>query len=305
MCVVGALLLAGCGGGSSSKHDAAPAAPPSARPAATDRPFRCPGPKTAAPPDYGADSLPNGAQAALVCVRDGGRSWTRPSDTLTTRVDALVRSVNRRPLRDQSLGCAGGGGIEFALIPRYAHGTRTVTGGRDPCVPLTVGTAQHDDARGILFGYLRALEGQRAQAGPPRDVARRSPSCHAPTFSAGDLLARPDRIVTAVVCTAGVKPRQVAALDRRRLAQLRRDFATVRARPSSASRFESKIQPPRLRAVSIGRDAWGDTFHVELADGHYRLLPAAHGTYVFARMLPATARMLGRLLGSSTPPLRP
>jgi hypothetical protein len=293
--VAAMVVLTGCGDATSVPAAEGPATP---GPAIVDAPFRCPPVQQGDTAIHGSDTLPRGADAALICMSDRGASWTRPPDVLTHGVNHLVDLVNSqkiaRPTEDPCLGPAG---LGYVIVLRYPGGTRTVSGGSDPgCSHLHVGATERVGTALVLFAYLRALVDQRL--GSPVPAARTEPplSCDQP-FTVGELLAVPQRVTSAIVCQGSEAHwRLVARLDDRQTALLRDDLASSSARRTTSRHFEDKGLVSPHAGVVIARDAWGDVFRVDVSDGRYRMLPLAHDAYRFVRMLPATAALLDRIL---------
>jgi hypothetical protein len=100
-----------------------------------------------------------------------------------------------------------------------------------------------------------------------------------------------------VLC--GTDGKQQIRLTSPQLDALRHDFATAAMRRTHIdSAATCHALPPRSAAVIVGLDDWGDPFTVLTTCDTYRILRPAHDRYLFARMLPSTARLLGRLLAS-------
>src|SRR5580765_2744596 len=123
-----ALLLTGCGSGSSSGDAATRNGDSIAGNTVDATPFACPDPRAVpSPPPIGTDTLPTGATAARICATSTTPRWRAPSDDLRTGLAHLVRVVNAQPLlgADPGTGCAQGGRLAWALVLRYPDGTRT------------------------------------------------------------------------------------------------------------------------------------------------------------------------------------
>jgi hypothetical protein len=309
MIVVGAfaLLLAGCGGGGSSV-DADPStsgAPTGAAVTALDStPFACPDPQDQTPMT-GADTLPRGAKAALICYRDNHDLWFAPAGSLTEGVGRLVRMVNAQDIHPnaQNENCNADLGPAYSIVFRYADGTRTITGENDGCHPVMVGSTERGGARRLLAAFLNALARQRMHV-PPPDVSRRPPACPTDRIEPSGPLADPAHVVAASLCThlGGPWGEQRAGLPftPAQVAVLRRDLATAKSRifrPTVGGHHCRSLVlrgPVRISAL----DQWGDQFVVDLACDTYTFVPLTEDGFVTVHLLPATARMLGHLLAS-------
>jgi hypothetical protein len=304
-----ALLLTGCGSGSSSEGPAGVGGALGERIQAgtsgVDRaPYACPDPLNVTLPPPGADTLPMGATAARICVTSGRPGWRAPPDDLRTGLAHLVRVVNAQPLHgaDPGTGCAQFGSSAWALVLRYPDGTRTVTGDNAGCWDLRVGATQREGVRHVYEAYLRALARQRSRSDPP-DVIRRAPRCpqHAVPVSEQlqDPVADPTDTHGAVLCVLTAHHGRTIAMPRSAQVALHHDFAAAAGRPTD-------VEPPRdcrslapaAEVMVRGTDAWGSRFSVLFDCDVYRLLPPAAHLYEFVRLLPATERMLRHLLAS-------
>lgn len=301
--VVGAfavLLLAGCGSGGSS--DGAGHTPGGTAVTAVDHtPFACPDPDDRTPVG-GADTLPTGATAALMCFRDNHVPWVPPRGVLRQGLDSVVRVVNAQRVHVASTaeGCSGVGAPAWSMVLRYADGTRTISGDNGGCWSLAVGSTQRFGSKRVFHAYLGALLRQRSGTTPPQSD-RPPPTCpDRAEYSQGySPIARVGRVTAAVVCRLGRGPHRTIRLTPAQLATLRHDFATAATRrtrlrgPSDCHALE-----PRVSGAVVGVDRWGDPFTVLTTCDTYRAVQPARDRFLFARMLPATARLLGRLLAS-------
>ena len=148
----------------------------------------------------------------------------------------------------------------------------------------------------VLFAYLRALVDQRLSTKVPAAPTGAPLSCDQP-FTVGGLIAVPRLTTSAIVCQGSDAHRRlVSRLDDQQTTVLRYDLATSSARRTTWRGFEDKGVVSPHTGVVVARDAWGDVFRVDVSDGRYRMLPPAHETYRYVRMLPATADMLDRIL---------
>lgn len=294
--VAAMLVLAGCGEATSVPASRGPAGP---GPAIVDAPFRCPVADQGVTADHGSDRLPRGATAGLICVSDRGGSWTRPPDVLMHGTDRLVDLIDRQEIaRSNEDPCLGPAELGYVIVLRYPGGTRSVSGGGDPgCSRLVVGSSERLGTRVVLFAYLRALVAQRLGSSvPPVHTGRLS--CEQP-FTVGELLAVPQQVRSAIVCQGSEAHwRLLTRLDDAQTRALRDDLATSSARRTTARHFETQGVASPHTGVIVARDAWGDVFRVDVSDGRYRMLPAAHEMYRFVRMLPTTSAMLDRILDS-------
>jgi hypothetical protein len=298
-----AMLVVGCGGGGTSSG-AGPGAGSAQTGTATTvddtTPFACPDPQDDGPMT-GADTLPMGATAALLCFHDNRFAWVPPHGRLRTGLDDLVRVVNAQPVHDPKAdeGCGGVGAPAWRMVLRYDGGTRTIGGDNGGCWDLLVGSTQRTGAQVVWHTYLAALLRQRRAQGSP-GARQPRPACpdHVRTDDAFSPLADAAHLTDAVLCrTADMRVRHRIRLSPTQLRTLRHDFATAATRRTHLDGAAScHTLPPRSSAAIVGVDGWGDPFTVLTQCDTYRLLQPAHSRYVFARMLPATARMLGRLL---------
>jgi hypothetical protein len=299
-----ALLLAGCGGSDSS--GAGPGAGSAQTGTATTvddgTPFACPDPQDDAPMS-GADTLPTGATAALLCFHDNRFAWVPPHGRLRTGLDDLIRVVNAQPVHDPDPdeGCGGIGAPAWRMVLRYDGGTRTIGGDNGGCWDLLVGSTERTGAKVVWHTYLAALLRQRREQGvgdhqfiPPA----RCPS-RLRTDAASSPLADAARLRTAVVCAIDGRQVHQIRLSAQQIRALRHDFATAATRRTHLDGASScHGLPPRVATVILGVDGWDDPFTVLTTCDTYQEHQPAHNRYLFARMLPSTARMLGRLLTS-------
>jgi hypothetical protein len=265
----------------------------------TQAPFGCPPPAAPDVVDRAGDTLPTGARAAVLCYRDGHDAWYPPSGTLTSDVDSVVRAANAQRVHDPSSGdgCGGVGAEAWAMVVRYAHGTRTITGDNGGCWDLHVGTTQRFGSRKVFDVYLHALERQRAHGTATH--AATTLGCPTTRVPPSSPLASPSTMVKGVICThLGPQPQPVA-LNRSQVTVLRHDFATESGRrinDTVAARCDSSVLHTPF--VISGVDRWGDRFVVSVSCGHYSLTePMDRHVYV-VRPLPSTVRTLTPLVGT-------
>jgi hypothetical protein len=296
--VAAALTLAGCGDDSSSSPGS-----PAGGPAIADRPFRCPDPK-ADPEDVvdrGADTLPTGARAALLCWHDNRVQWAPPHGRLTSDLDAVVGVVNQQESFTPSpdIGCGGVGAPAWSMVFRYADGTRTITGDNGGCWDLLVGSTERYGSKKVYAAYLGALVRQRAQEHP---VAFRAvpPRCPARVrFDAFDPIADASTARTGVVCVLdGNLTTRRLVLARAELATLRHEIATAARRHTDVDATSACPRNPSSALQIRGIDAWREPFRVDIACGAYRYLRPGTGRYSFATLLPRTEQMLNQLTRS-------
>jgi hypothetical protein len=131
----------------------------------------------------GADTLPTGATAALLCFHDNRYAWVPPHGRLAVGLDDLVRVVNAQRAHDPNSedSCAGVGAPGWTVVLRYADGTRSIQGDNGGCWDLAVGSTERFGATSVWHADLAALLRQREQQGTPdtapdprRDASRRS-----------------------------------------------------------------------------------------------------------------------------------
>lgn len=297
--VVGAfaLLVAGCGGGAptsaahgNSAHDVV---------AVDDgAPFTCPDPESQ-DPLTGADTLPAGATAALICYRDNHELWFPPAGALTHGVGRLVRLVNAQRIVPPSASgaCNADLGPAYSIVLRYAGGTRTIQGENDGCRTVSVGSVQRAGTQRVYDAYLAALARQRAHSEPP-DVHLRPPACPTDRLQPFSPLADPALTAAASVCRHldhhWNGHRRGRPLTASQVRVLRRDLATARPRTFQPTARDHLCRSPILRGplrVSA-LDGWGDELVVDLACDTYRFTPRTGHTVVTVHLLPRTARML-------------
>ena len=292
--LVGAILvLVGCGDGSD------PSTPtPTAR-AVVDAPFRCPNPHSEPNTvvDHGADTLPSGARAALLCRHDSNLAWAPPRGVLTMGLRRVIETVNTQLVHDPSsdLACGGVGAPAWSMVFRYADGTRTITGDNGGCWDLLVGSTEREGSKAVFEAYLGAMVHQRAQEHPPAfpGVAPRCPV--RPRLDVfGPVAAAATAQVGAVCIGRGRATRRVPLTDAQ-LTILRHDFSTASGRQVDANAMTRCPTHGQPTLVVRGLDAWREPFEVYVACGVYRILRPAAATYSFARLLPRTARMLAAL----------
>jgi hypothetical protein len=297
-----ALLLAGCGGGgASSGAGPGPGSAQTGTAATVDEgtSFACPDPQDDAPMS-GADTLPTGATAALLCFHANRSAWVPPRGRLSTGLDPLVRLVNAQRVHDPVAdgACGGVGAAAWRMVLEYDDGTRTIAGDNGGCWDLAVGSSERFGAKHVWQSYLSALRRQRQRQGSP-DVIFPPATCpaHRRDLASYSPLADAGRLQTAVVCS--IDGQHQTRLTSTQLDALRHEFATAAHRRTDLEgAFSCHRLPPRSSVAIVGVDGWGDPFTVLTRCDTYRVWQPADGDHLFARMLPSTARMLGRLLAS-------
>jgi hypothetical protein len=306
MVAAAALLLAGCGSGSShpgaekNVHPETPAVTEIADPG-----FGCPGPGTSpdaivATPDL--TILPHGAKAAQICYLDNGLLWLAPAGRLTRGVRGLVSLVNsrqaHRPQKNEV--CNADLGPAYAIVFRYPDGIRTITADTSGCREIVVGSTERAGGRSLFHSYLAALARQRAHTRPP---ARRVhlPGCipdRIPPFSP---VSDPAHLSDARLCpqrpgSAPAYVRHGRRLDTAQLAALRHDLASAGQRvfePRPGRHYcRSPIVQGPLRITAV--DRWGDQFVLDISCDIYRYETPHGSRFVMVHLLPATARLLAR-----------
>ena len=289
-----ALGLSGCSAGSDARSD-----PPPVLPGV----FSCPGPGAPAHPDGGSSTLPHGATGALLCQRENRTPWVAPHGTLTTRLDALVDTVNAQAVHEPSPdeGCGGVGAPAWTLVLRYPAGVREVPGDNGGCWDLLVGPTQREGSREVFRAYVDAMVAQRDAHGPGPSWRAR-PECPFRLWARDSPAAQPARATRAITCRAAHRPshwQPVRRLTHAELAAVRHDVAT------SATR--AVAHPPRLpcrrTATIAGVDAWGDPFTLYVSCRTYRTQRPGDARSTYVRMLPSTAALVDRLLAGRS--LRP
>lgn len=272
-------------------------------PAVVTGSFRCPDPEAAptSVADHGADTLPAGARAALLCLHDNHLAWVPPRDRLTTGLDRLVALVDAQQVHDPAsdLACGGVGAPAWAIVLQYDGGTRTITGDNGGCWDLLVGGTQRVGSAHVFDAYLHALLRQR-HGRSPSDVGHARPRCPLRLRSDGAFspLADASHLASAVLCRVdGTRTVHATRLTRAQVATLRHEFATATTR-RTRSDVLARCHPvtPGVAGAVVGVDDWGDPVTVLLDCGAYRTVQPGEDHYLFARMLPATARMVNGLL---------
>jgi len=287
------LVLSGCGDGSD------PRPPSPTAQSVVDSPFRCP--DAHAEPinvvDHGADTLPSGARAALLCLHDNNVPWVPPRGVLTAELGRVVRSVNAQPVHDPSsdVGCGGVGAPAWSMVFRYADGTRTITGDNGGCWDLLVGSTEREGSKAVFETYLHALVRQRTHQRPPtfRGSAPRCPT--RPRLDAFGPVANATTARFGVLCVGQGRATRQVPLTTAQLAVLRADFATAPQRRTDADAMSLCPADPQPLLVVRGLDAWQEPFQVYVECGAYRILRPAAVHYSFARLLPRTAQLLTQL----------
>jgi hypothetical protein len=295
-----ALLLAGCGGSGSSGAGPGAGSAQTGTAAAIDSgtPFACPSSPTRITATPGLTSLPRGATAARICWVDNGLLWLPPVGVLNRGVPPLVHFVNAQHVHQPYTACTDDLGPAYAIRFRYPDGIRTITADTAGCGDIAVGSTKRNGGRTLFHAYLAALLRQRHRQGSPDAVfppatcpaQRRDLAPYSPLADAG-------RLQTAVLCS--IDGRQQTRLTSAQVQVFRHEFATAAHRRTDLEGASSCHRlPPRSSVAVVGVDGWGDSYTVLTTCDTYRILRPAHGDYVFARMLPATARMLRGLLAS-------
>jgi hypothetical protein len=159
-----------------------------------------------------------------------------------------------------------------------------------------VGATQRTGSRRVWDAYLHLLLRQRRQQGPPEAV-HRAPRCPARLRSddAFSPVADATRLTSATVCRTDGTHVRAHRLSRAQVGLMRRDVATASTRRTGHDPRCRSIAPD-VSGVVVGVDPWGEPVTVLIACDTYRVVRAGSDRYVFARMLPSTARMLGAML---------
>jgi hypothetical protein len=250
----------------------------------------------------GADTLPTGATAARLCFHDNRDPWIPPRGNLTIGLDHLVRFVNAQPVHepDPNVACGGVGAPAWTMVLQYDGGTRMISGDNGGCWDLAVGSTQRFGSKRVFHVYLRALLHERYGSTPPK-LHVPPPACpdRAGYLQGYSPLARVGQVTDAVVCKLGHKTHRTIRLTPAQLSTLRHDFATATTRRTHLdSPSDCHALGPRVAGAVVGVDRWGDPFTVLTTCDTYRAVQPARDHFLFARMLPATAGMLRRLLAS-------
>jgi hypothetical protein len=225
-----------------------------------------------------------------------------PRGFLTQGLGRVVGVVNAQQVHEPAAdeNCGGVGAPAWSMVFRYADGTRTISGDNGGCWDLAVGSTQRFGSRRVFHAYLDALLRQRSGSTPPH-VHVPPPTCpvHAQYLQGYSPIARVGQVTEAVVCHTQGRSHRTIRLTPDQLATFRHDFATATLRPAHLGGPSScHALGPRVSGAVVGVDRWGDPFTVLTQCDIYRAVQPVRSHYVFARMLPATARMLGRLLAS-------
>jgi hypothetical protein len=297
--IAAVLLLVGCGGSGSS--GAGPGAGSAQTGTATtvddDAPFACPAPSDRTPVS-GSDTLPTGARAALLCARDTDAPWVAPHGALHQGLDQLVGVVNAQRVHDPRTddNCADVGGPGWTIVLRYADGTRTIQGDNGGCWDLTVGSTERFGARRVYEAFNRALLHQRTTGSAP-DAVFPPPSCPSrPDFGSFSPLADATHATSVTVCVRVGSRYRPVRLRKADLRLLQHEFATSATRRTHLDGASGcHALPPRSGVMLVGADPWGDPFTVLTTCDTYRILQPPDSRTLFARMLPATAHLIGRL----------
>ncbi|MDT0202011.1 hypothetical protein [Nocardioides sp. AE5] len=141
------------------------------------------------PPLTGANTLPEGPVAVLMCSPGGGVSFQAPPDALTQDPDALVDLINAAPLRadDPNMACTMDLGPTWEFVFGYADGsTRTIRAERHGCGGIFVGDGVRGDSgttATLVDAFTGALHDQRAGLEPPTPAPVVETSCRDPYMS--------------------------------------------------------------------------------------------------------------------------
>ena len=280
-----ALLLSGCGTGDSRS---------AADHRATQISFACS--NTGVTGDHGADVLPPGATAALICATDGDQAWVAPHEPLTHQVDQLVALVDRQRLEHNPNGvCNLAGGPAWSLLVRYPDGVRRIDGDDGGCNTLFVGPTEKEGARRVYWAFARALLRQRSHQHPPGAVTHAVPPCPSHQFvfvptaeprllSRGSWCLRDDRT-----------SHSDGPLTQTQLRVLRHDLATLGPRSSRRPDVSACRARGGATGQVSGRDVWDDPVRIDFECGYYLYSAPASRHTLFVRMLPATEAMVSAL----------
>jgi hypothetical protein len=301
--VASAVILSGCGW-------FGPTGPPDipSGPRLVAAAYACPAAGTTVD-TTGSPRLPRGALAARICrTTDSGPSWLPPRDDLTTRVARLVRLVDRLRISGRAdpttmlkdTGYGGPSNPVYAIVVRYADGTRTVSSGQCDGNTLRVGQALRAGSMRVWHRYFRLLAAQRRAGARP--AGRRQGTCD--SRSAGFAvtpLFDVHALVAAQMCPLDRRNRPLAhgvrRLDRAQLQVLRAELL----RPQHPYRQSPRLGCMRWHAaehymVSVV-DALGDRAVLFGQCRTYaRARPVESLRIPVIRPLPTTARMWQRLL---------
>lgn len=149
--------------------------------------------------DGGPATLASSPVAARLC----GASWSpaAPADLLTTRLDALVVSINMQAESDGLPLCFGGVGDRYVLLFGYADGTvRRVGIDFSGCRgSITVGRTSRLNPSEPYEKFMDLLREQRKTAVPPTDIP--APACLPPN-SGTSPVADPGEMLVALLCVS-------------------------------------------------------------------------------------------------------
>lgn len=147
--------------------------------------------------DGGPATLASSPVAARLC----GASWsaTAPADLLTTRLDALVASINIQPESDDLPLCFGRVADRYVLLLGYADGTvRRVGIDFSGCSgSITVGRTSRLNPYEPYAKFMDLLREQRKTSVPPTDIP--APACLGPNTGMSPV-AEPGEMVVARLC---------------------------------------------------------------------------------------------------------
>jgi hypothetical protein len=236
-----------------------------------------------------------------LCLLDNRVPWTPPRGVLTSDVDALTHTVNAQRVYhpDPDTGCGGVGAPAWAMVFRYADGTRTITGDNGGCWDLLVGATQRYGSKTVFQAFTRGVLRERAGHDPVRFRASAPPCPHRlDAWGAFDPVADARTARVAALCVAHGKAMRRTRLSRPQLASLRHDFATAGSRRVSGTDAGVCTERAPMTYVVRGLDAWREPFAVDVQCGVYRILRPGETRYTLARLLPRSERMLTRLARS-------
>jgi hypothetical protein len=306
--IAAALLLAGCGWfGPSTEPEVATG------PDVVDAPYACPtiGPDLVATP--GAKDLPTGAVAARLCVSERPGPFLPPADDLTRHVESLVRIVNRRritgaavpgPRARHDVGCGGPSDPSFAIVFKYANGTRTISGNPLGCtagLEVQVGNGMREGSRRVWHTYLTLLAAQRRREQPPTEVHPGLPGCSRLSRSVPVSPLFDVRLTHARLCAVGRPSRPVGAghdLAPEQLRELGADLLTRPRRGHHRGGAGCRTWRGHQLYDILANDVWGDRTLLYGRCHQYGQLRAVPGyTIPVVWLRPATARMLQLELG--------
>jgi hypothetical protein len=287
--VAAALVLAGCGDGSSS---------PSGETAGRLS-FACPDPKADVEATPG-ESLPAGARAARICYSATMPvAWQPPPEPLVHGVARLVALVDRQRDYPHTDGCNADAGPAYRIVFDYPDGARMISGDTAGCRAVRLGSHDRLGGRAVWRGYFRLLATQRQHSRPGRVPDRRihcptrqDPAAFTPLWETGTL-------TRARFCLSSVDERGLT-MTQRDLRILSHDAATsATRRQASPVRPNTCTRRLQFGYQVVGVDRWGDTVDLHAYCHVYQMVVPGTFRMVDVRELPETGAMFERLAATA------